>query len=528
MSKNINIHIKTPGAGKAKQQLEAVGQSAEHVGKQTASGAREGAKAVEQSSKKMTGMSRILGSLKTQVVGFVSAWFGLRAVQLLINWLIEKLERIASLQKTIYEKSLSLGEIGQALEFQTGTRGQQLYWAHQAALLQKAGGLKSSTIAQQMMVSMDIAFAKQGGIKSPQILAMASELAPFVGAAGLSGEEVAKVFEFAGTAGVAPTSDAYKNYFAKLQAGYTASKATNFGQFMIGLQKGGTASMAMGGTLQEAISTFAGARAVTANEALAATLVEQVARLSGGAYEKPRRAIERVLGVQWPTLSMDQRTDALFQYVAGIPESRRTSVLTRRGFPAELTTQIGKMVSPEAISTMAATRWQVAAATPAMIDLQTQAYLQSVLAQEYQTQGMIAAKTIKRGPQFAEWQRRLNLATAEHKFLVAESKDRWVLDRLEPYVMTLEELLAETKQWPDTPENLALQTDIQRSIGNMTSMTAPFYPKGMAARVGYQYTQRSKEFVSQPANQPVIINDNSTHYHPFGGDTKRELEYHQD
>ena len=248
---------------------------------------------------------------------------------------------------------------------------------------------------------------------------------------------MSKLFEFAGAAEIAPTADAYKQYFAQLQAGYTASKATDFGQFMMGLQKGGTAYMTMGGTLEEAISTFAAARSVMANEALAATLVEQVARLSGGGYEKPRTAMEEALGVTWSDMGMDERTAALIEHVRRIPDAQRAQTLAEQGFPMELTTQIGKMVSPEAMRTMESTRRVVTNAIPAMIETLTQAYLDSMLSKEHTLQAEISGKEFAAGPAFASWQRRLRTARKEFDVLMAKGQDKFYADQLEPYMMAL-------------------------------------------------------------------------------------------
>ena len=450
MAKDINIHLKTKGAERTKQQLGGVAQASKQVGDKTAEGHKEGAGAVDKTTQKMTGMGRVLGNLKSQVLGFIGGFLGLQAVIKLVDYLQQKLQRIQQIQEQLYRQSVSMSQIGQALEFQTGTKGMQQFWTKLALQLQAAGGLPSPEVAQQMMISMDIAFSKQGGIKSQQIQELARQLAPFVGAAGLGPQEVAKVFEFAGTAGIAPTEQGYKEYFAKLQAGYTASKATNFGQFMEGLQKGGTAYMSMGGTLEEAISAFAAARSVMANEALAATLLEQVSRLSSGAYAKPRQAIEKKMGVSWEKLSMDERMKALLGYVETVPESRRGEVLAEQGFPVELTTQIGKMVSPEAKRTMEATREQVANATVAMIEQQMQAYMESILAEQRRTEAEIAGKEAEEGLPFALMLRHLNQARKDFDISAAKGQDRWLRDSIEPQILAIESLIAEIEEFYQT------------------------------------------------------------------------------
>lgn len=534
MAKDINIHLKTQGAAQTKQQLEEVGKASQRVGEQTAAGQKRGADETEKTTQKISGMSRVLSSLKTQVMGLVGAYLGLQGVRAVVTWLIQKLERIAQLQKDIYQSSLSLAEMGQALEMQTGTRGMQMHWAQQVAGLQAAGALRGPGVAQQMMVSMDIALAAQGGIKNQQVMALAAQLAPFIGAAGLGPEEVSKLFEFAGTAGVPPTAEGYKDFFAKLQVGYTASKATVFGQYLLGLQKGVTPFMAMGGGLEKGISTFVGARAVSPNEALAATLVEQMARLASGAYERPRKAMERKLGISWEAISMDERLNALLQYVGGIPEARRGEVLAAQGFPIELTSRIGMMVSPEARGAMAGARGQVGAAAPAMIDELTRIYTESLLGRERATEAGIGLKKIIAAPEFADWQTRIKTARAEHEILVGKGRDRWIYDSLEPYVMAFEQMMAEIREIPSEAISKEEQSRIimlykrlnQSVTGMSTWLPATFYPKGLAEAEGYQYTQ---ELQGLQGRAPMEIHyHNDQNYYPRVGSDERGPRFTQD
>ena len=386
-----------------------------------------------------------------------------------------------------------------------------------------------------MLTSLDIAMGEQGGIKNRSVRDLAKQLAPFAGTAQMGPEEVTKLFEFAGIADVAPTSEAYKQYFAQLQAGYTASKATDFGQFMLGLQKGGTAYMAQGGTLTEAISTFAGARSVMPNEALAATALEQIARLSGGGYEKPRKAIESTLGVQWEKLSMDQRTNALLRYIGGIPESRRGQVLAAQGFPQELTTQLGKMVSSEAVETMAATRQKVAGATTVTVDAQTQAYLDSVLGLERRTEAQISLKQLKAAPKFADWQARLKKAKADFDILLSEGKDRWIIDKHEPSVIALEGLIKDIQrlqgQMPSEELNVQARSLLTRAFmakEQISDYPGWFLPSGYGAVKGQRLTE---EYQTPRQQGTTVINNNndySTKYFPRVGSDERGPRFTQD
>jgi len=526
MSKDVNIHIKTPGADKARQDLDGVGRSGKGVGDSVGEGGRKGAEGMNKINEAADKSHSGLGKLTGQVTAFIGGWLGIQGLFKIFDAFTQKLERIQELQKSIYDRSLTFMEIGQALEFQTGTVGKQQYWAKQAAELTEAGGLKEG-VAGQMLTSLDIALAAQGGIKNQQVLQLAKELAPFAGAAGLGPAEVTKLFEFAGTAGVAPTAEAYKDYFAKLQAGYTASKATNFGQFMEGLQQGGTAFMTKGGTLEEAISTFAGARAVLPNEALAATAVEQIARLSGGGYEKPRLAMEKALGVKWSDLSMNQRTVALLQYTAAIPQNVRDQVMAEQGFPNELITSVSKMVSPEALQTMAATRQSVGEATGITVDEQTQAYMNSPLGRARSAAARRANQIIKAGPSFASWQERLEDARQKHQELQAKGKDRlWIPDKYEPFIMAQESILVDYDKILETMPEGPRKEDVRRSrlqlyesIELQKISSTPYY-LGESQREGYEHS-RALEAIErlQRTEQQTIIN-NPMYFNPIAGSKK--------
>jgi len=553
MAKDINIHLKTTGADKtkadldriaesakrfgdqvgqaqqpldqaaqsakelgdkaaeSKQELDQAGQSGQQAGEKTAEGQQKATAATEQTTGKLNVMGRLFNTLKSQVMGFITAFLGIQAVIKIVTYLIEKLERVAELQKDIYEKSLQFAEMGQRLEFQTGTIGKQQFWTQQAIDLQKAGGLQGPEVAQQMLISMDIAFADLGGIKDKAIRDLAKQLGPFVGAAGLGPEEVSKAFEFAGTAGIKPTAEAYKDYFAKLQAGFTASKATNFGQFMEGIQKGGTAYMTMGGTIEGAISTFAAARAVTANEALAATLVEQIARLSGGGYEKPRAAMEKALRIKWSDLSMDERTAAVLEYVRNLPEAKRTQTLVEQGFPQELTTGIGKMVSPEAGKTMEYTRRVVGDATAGKIDDIARSYMESTLGQARQSEATKAGRIVARGPQFASWQRRLDEAKTELEDRLSIGRDRPILDSLEPYLIAFEEMQKELQtpagEIPESGPARRLWFDIRQEINAMHEWTWSYSLLRRGPRKGYEFSRRlDAQFrLQKPSESPSVV-----------------------
>jgi len=510
MVKPINIPIKATGAEETKEKIKGVGQAAEQFGQKVKDAQGKGAAKTDEATGKLSAMDKVLGGLKGQVMGFVGAWLGFNTVLSWITSYIDKLKQAQQLQGELYKGALQLMDVGQALEIQTGTKGRQQYWTEQAIALQEAGGLQSPKVAQQMLVSMDIAFAKQGGIKNKDVLKLGKELAPFVGAAGLGPDEVSKIFEFAGTAGVKPSPEGYKEYFAKLMAGFTASKATNFGQFMTALQKGGTAYMTQGGTLTEAISTFSAARAVTASEELAASLVEQVARMSSGGYEKPRQAIEKALHVRWEQLPMDRRMAALLEHVQRIPEGKRAQKLTEEGFPAELTTGLGKMVSAEAIETMGATRQKIAGADANSIEAMTKAYMDSLLGKSRVEEAKRTGLVAREGPQYAGWAERLNTAKKQLEILQAKGKDLWTMpDEYEADYMALESLLKDYDRYiKELPEGKKRrQVEKARKglskyfwyAGHFGGTLHAF--KNYNVQAGYEYTRALEALRAMPEGQ---------------------------
>jgi len=444
MAKDVNIHVKAQQADEAQAQLDKVARAARDVGDKTADGAKKASASTSDASEKLSSMDKVLGSLRSSVMGFIGGWLGLSGVQKAVDYLLRSLERVAQIQKEIYDRTVDASRVGQALEIQTGTVGKQQWWTQQALALQKAGGMASTDIAQQMLISMDIAFAAQGGVKSEAVRKIAAELAPTIGSLeGFGGDEVAKLFAFAGTAGIAPTTQAYQKYIAEVIAGYRAAKSSQPGQFLLGLQQGGTAYLTEGGTLTEAIAAYSGALSVMQSEARAANLIEQASRLSSGAYEKPRAAMEAALGVDWTQLSMNERLAALLRYVGEIPESERGQRLAAEGFPVELTTGISKLVSPEARAAMTSTRASVLAADPRHTVATAEAYSQSVLGRQRSVQAEAAAIETAAGPAFAAWQTRLAEAQAEARVLQATNMDRAIKDSVEAHVMAIEQIQAE-------------------------------------------------------------------------------------
>jgi len=560
MAKDINIHLKTTGAEATQQKLSGVGKAAERAGEAAKRGGKKGSEGLDEMSRSTAAtqgqlgfLGRTISTLKAQVVGLVTAWLSIQGVQRIFGAIIASMERMIELQKKLLEKAIPLSRIGQALEFQTGTVGKQQYWARQALDLQRVGGLTSTNAAKEMMVAMDIAFSQQGGIRNEEIMELARQLAPFVGGAQLQGPEVAKLFEFAGIAGVQPAAEDYKQYFAMLKGGYTAAKATDFGRYMEALQRAGTAYIAMGGSFEQAISAFVAARAVTPSEPLAATLMEQASRMAGGVYEKPRAAMEEALGVKWSEMTMDERYKAMLQYVRGIPAAGRTEELVAVGVPGELAPALGKLITPEATKAMIDAHMKVLEATGETVDDMTESYLKTLAGREAVTTAEAEAIRTEHAAKFADWHNRLTIATAKFEAADAEGRDRFIKDKMEPSIIALEgpaedvrEFYTKLPKGPLRRRGFELHRTIQAEIRRYTFLWGWLYPTTMPEVSGYQATEAFKKLQeeaaeveppaepeSPAAEQPPVIEkggpvsmaprvyhyyDNGIHYHPKVGE----------
>ena len=200
-NKDINIHVRAKQAEQTKSKLDSVARSAKAVGDKTVSGQRQVADSTDKASKKLDKQKSTFDSLKSKVLGYITAAVGIERLIAMFGRLLEKLQAIQKIQSELYEKSLEPMGLGQILVGQTGQGSQQM-WAKHILDLQKAGGLESPQAAQRMMVAGDIAFGAHGGVAKPAIRGLLKELAPMFGDAGMGGEEIAKFFEFASTAGV--------------------------------------------------------------------------------------------------------------------------------------------------------------------------------------------------------------------------------------------------------------------------------------------------------------------------------------
>jgi len=116
MSKDVNIHIKTPGADKARQDLDGVGRSAKVVGDSAHEGGRKGAAGMKQlhddAEKTNTRFGRLKDSIMGWVGGLVSVALAIRSITSAIRIQMQAIEEHATVASSQQKKLLQLQYLG--------------------------------------------------------------------------------------------------------------------------------------------------------------------------------------------------------------------------------------------------------------------------------------------------------------------------------------------------------------------------------------------------------------------------------
>jgi len=117
MAKDINIHIKTPGAQQAKQQLDDIGRSSQKVGDKTSRGARKGAEGMDRLSSSATKtegrFSKLTSSLTSWVLKLAGIAAAIRAVTFAIRAQSEAIKEHAQIASEQQKKLLELQYLGE-------------------------------------------------------------------------------------------------------------------------------------------------------------------------------------------------------------------------------------------------------------------------------------------------------------------------------------------------------------------------------------------------------------------------------
>lgn len=439
--KDVNIKLKVTGDQETKNTLKSAGDAGKRASETIADGQKKAAEQTEKTNEKFKRSSGILGGLKTQVVGWIAGFAGLQTIVKLLDLMEAKLQRISNLIRDMHQNNLTLQELGQALELQTGTVDKQQFWSRTVSQIQKSGGLQSPQQASQILTALDINYGLDSG-NNKGILKFAKDIAPMIGTANMGASEIEQFITLGKTVGVKPNKQAYETFFAKARAAFTKGDASNFGQYLEGLNTGTQGFLQAGGTFEQATAFYNQALAVTpGNTAKAATLAETITRLSGGGYEKPRRNIERWGKVKWSDLTPNEQIEMIVSYTNSFPRNQRVQRLVEAGFESGYANELVKFSGGKAMNQSANTLTAVKAANASDTAQLVGSYLQTPLASSRAIQAEKNIRDVKLGSKYASWENELQRQKQKLGELVVEGKDKFfVNDEIEPYLMITQDI----------------------------------------------------------------------------------------
>lgn len=271
MAKDVNIHVKTPGAQEAKQQLDGLAQSAKQVGQKVHEGGQQGAAGTDKLKDSTDKASSSFGKFGKSILGWAaklsSILISIRLVTQAIRLQKEELEEHARVASEQQKKLLALQSMGTFFEehpqarkeveayaafgrrpfgdvaeayYQLESKGAGLTKAQKAGIMQEALELGRMEPEADLSKIIDIfsLYAKETGQKEinqiqnvirqtlssagAQLSEMGQYLPQFLSAGiagGLSGAETAGLWAFATTRSGKPeqATTGIRNIFAALQ-----------------------------------------------------------------------------------------------------------------------------------------------------------------------------------------------------------------------------------------------------------------------------------------------------------------------
>jgi len=304
--KDVNIHIKAPGADKAKLEVDAVGQSleqwkkyAEHVGV-----------AAKQTTEENTGFLASIKRLSRTLAGLLAAGAGL--IQFFRDWAAAAREARAA-QADLANSTKTLDDAAKGLASQAGlmgTPGGMEAARSQVARIQMGGKVSDFGQAGAIATAAHTAFGQIGSLLTPEQEAIATVVADLSQRKDLSGEQAGQVLKLLADMG-AGTADDAKQAIQQLIAVHEGS-GIGFGAF-VGLAGGAVnKQQALGASREFALASF---RAALEIDKTGEVGDKQVALLQN---EDVIKAVARDLQMPAATfrdLPYDQRMAALGAWV---------------------------------------------------------------------------------------------------------------------------------------------------------------------------------------------------------------------
>jgi len=120
MAKDVNIHVKTPGAQQAKQRLEGIGKASKGVGDSAHRGGRKGAEGMREldqsAAKTKGGFSKLRSSIASWVTGIIGITAIIRGITAAIRAQSEAIKEHAQIAAEQQKKLLALQAMGTFFE----------------------------------------------------------------------------------------------------------------------------------------------------------------------------------------------------------------------------------------------------------------------------------------------------------------------------------------------------------------------------------------------------------------------------
>jgi len=525
--KDINVHVRARDTEEFQRKLDDSTGSVYDFYKAMGDASNQAGEQTEKTTQKFSIMDTIIGRAKTAALGFVSAWVGMQGVSKYFDATNERLQKMLDLSKEFFDMLTNIQKVGQALAFQTNTPGQQTTWGMKALDIQKAGGLGDITSAQALMMGMQKVYGGQGGIQNANIYNVLKGIAPAVGAAGMGTEEINALFQIAERAKVAPGG--LMDMMAKIRAGAAAGKMT-FGEFLsnAGSGIGFTNYLAGGGSLDKAISLYAAAGNVSANKRTGNSLLDMITDISAGQNEEARKTVERASGQSFQNMNIDQRADAVLNYINSLPEAMRVQILAKHGFAQAA--DIAKLATPQARQIIESTQGVIAGTTAGNILPTVNAYTQSMAFQEQQTKTETEKQKVSMSPGEQAWQHRLTAAKGQYELLAQKGQaPLFTRENVEEMILAYQQMEEESQKLIDTSppgslqrrQAIELNTGIWLTLQNIKPIPFPGTVKNLY-QGGIENAGRLKQL--QEPNSVIIHNDNSINYHPTVGVTENQRD----
>lgn len=468
MPNDVNIKVNTT-APEAARQMDQFERSVRQVGPSAEKANNQIGDSSERATQKLGLMGRMAENVKGQIGGMILGLLGVQTVIKIIDAVVDRMRQMRDTIIEIYQQSLPLLELGQSLEYQTGTKGRARDWGRQIADVWEAGGLRDAETAKNLITSADIAFSGIGGVQNQEVMDLLKGTAPFLGMANFGSEEVGKIFALGDAAKIPGDIESYKTYLAQLHAAYTKSQSQDASAFMEGLQGGATPYMAAGGSLEEAMGLYAGVLQVlgVGKEAEASTIVKNIGLLSSGTNPTALQAMERSQGVRWADLSGDERLAAMMGHAAAIPENVRQATLAQQGFPQEAIAAISGLVQPGAMGTIHTTRQAVGSATALTDQAMADAWMASDLGMHRQSEARNARRILDQPTSRSLWARHYTEAQQRFKTEIEQRGEEsiWRTDEAERVDFAIQSIIAELEALgPLSPSDEELRNRTLRKL----------------------------------------------------------------